>query len=38
MLQHANNKNERRQSTNHLTQCIELKKNKKEEELYTKKH
>ena len=42
MIQHANNTNERRQeeqkeSTNHLKQCIELKKNKKEEELYTKK-
>ena len=42
MIQHANNTNERKQeeqkeSTNHLKQCIELKKNKKEEELYTKK-
>ena len=42
MIQHTNNTNERRQeeqkeSTNHLKQCIELKKNKKEEELYTKK-
>ena len=43
MLQHANNTNERRQeekkeSTNRLKQYIELKKNKKEEELCEKKH
>ena len=42
MIQHANSTNERKQeeqkeSTNHLKECIELKKNKKEEELYTKK-
>ena len=42
MIQHANNANEKRQeeqkeSTNHIKQCIELKKNKKEEELYSKK-
>jgi hypothetical protein len=42
MIQHANNTNERKQeeqkeSTNHIKQCIELKKNKKGEELYTKK-
>ena len=43
MLQHANNTNERRQeeqkeTANHLKQYIELKKNKKEEELCEKKH
>ena len=42
MIQHANSTNERKQeeqkeSTNHIKQCIELKKNKKGEELYTKK-
>ena len=42
MIQHANNVNEKRQeeqkdSTNHLNKCIELKKNKKGEELYNKK-
>ena len=42
MIQHANNVNERKQedqkeSTNYLNQCIELKKNKKAEELYNKK-
>ena len=42
MIQHANNVNERKQeeqkeSTNHLNKCIELKKNKKGEELYNKK-
>ena len=42
MIQHANSTNEKKQedqkeSTNHLKQCIELKKNKKGEELYTKK-
>ena len=42
MIQHANNVNERRQeeqkeSTNHLKECIELKKTKKNEELYSKK-
>jgi len=42
MIQHANNVNERRQedqkeSTEHLNKCIELKKNKKAEELYNKK-
>ena len=43
MIQHANNTNERRQeeqkeTTNHLKQYIELKKNKKEEELCEKKN
>ena len=43
MLQHANNTNERRQeeqkeAINHLKQYIELKKNKKEEELCEKKN
>ena len=42
MIQHANNVNEKRQeekkeSTNHIKEGIELKKNKKNEELYTKK-
>ena len=42
MIQTANSTNERKQeeqkeSTNHLKECIELKKSKKEEELYTKK-
>ena len=42
MIQTANATNERKQeeqkdTTNHIKQCIELKKNKKEEELYTKK-
>ena len=42
MIQHANNVNERRQeeqkeSTNHLKECIVLKKSKKNEELYSKK-
>ena len=42
MIQHANNVNERKQedqkdSTEHLNKCIELKKNKKAEELYNKK-
>ena len=42
MIQHANNVNEKKQeekkeSTNHIKEGIELKKNKKNEELYTKK-
>ena len=42
MIQHANSVNEKRQeekkeSTNHIKEGIELKKNKKNEELYTKK-
>ena len=42
MIQHANIVNEKKQeeqkeSTNHIKQCIELKKNKKDEELYSKK-
>ena len=42
MIQIANSTNERKQedqkeSTNHLNECIGLKKSKKEEELYTKK-
>ena len=42
MIQTANATNEKKQedqkeTTNHIKQCIELKKNKKEEELYTKK-
>ena len=42
MIQHANTVNEKRQeekkeSTNHIKEGIELKKNKKNEELYTKK-
>ena len=42
MIQHANNVNEKKQeekkeSTNHIKEGIELKKNKKNEELYQKK-
>ena len=42
MIQHANNVNEKKQeekkeATNHIKEGIELKKNKKNEELYTKK-
>ena len=42
MIQHANNVNEKRQeekkdATNHIKEGIELKKSKKNEELYTKK-
>ena len=42
MIQAANKANEKKQeeqkeSTNHIKDCIELKKTKKEEELYTKK-
>ena len=42
MIHTANATNEKKQeeqkeTTNHIKQCIELKKNKKEEELYTKK-